>query len=462
MQTKKGVVIDMLHQKSLSEQAETRFSVLFSTLQIGQLLRKSGIIKSFGPSSLAVFQILFSLVFEGRNWFRLLESERGASLPGKDVIYRFLNQGTFAWRKFLHSFALKIIHHFESLIASSRTRVFIIDDSVLNRNRSKKAELLARVFDHTTGRFTKGFTMLTLGWSDGFSFAPIDFVMLSSAKLVNRICEMKEYLNKRSHGYKRRLEALTRKPDAVVDLLQRALSAGFTADFVLMDSWFTQAPLLRQLHAMGLSVIGMIKEMKQRYRLNGKLLTLKELYATLPKNKSDEILGSIIAETSCGLPVKMVFVQNRNKRREWLAILSTDLTVSADEIVRVYGMRWSIETFFKFTKSYLKLGTEFQGRSFDMLISHTTVVFSRYLIMEFERRQENDAKSLGGLFFLFADEVRDLDYQTALQQLMTLFMQMAEAKTKQEKSNVFCQLHEWIVGLPSYIKGLFIDLSCES
>lgn len=69
--------------------------------------------------------------------------------------------------------------------------------------------------------------MLTLGWSDGFSFAPIDFVMLSSAKLVNRICEMKEHIYKRSHGYKRSLEALTRKPDAVVDLLQRALSAGF-------------------------------------------------------------------------------------------------------------------------------------------------------------------------------------------------------------------------------------------
>ncbi|MDQ0874559.1 hypothetical protein QFZ77_003218 [Paenibacillus sp. V4I3] len=83
--------------------------------------------------------------------------------------------------------------------------------------------------------------------------------------------------------------------------------------------------------------------------------------------------------------------------------------------------------------------------------------------MEFEHRQENDAKSLGSLFFLFADEVREtLDYQTALQQLMTLFLQMAGAKTKQEKSDVFCQLREWIVGLPSYIKGLFKDLSCES
>jgi len=116
----------MLHHNSLSEQALTRFSKVFSTLQIGLLLRKAGISKSFGLSSLAVFQLLFSLVFEGRNWFRLRESERGKSLPGKDVIYRFLNQPSFAWRKFLQSIALKIVLYFETLIASSRTRVFIM------------------------------------------------------------------------------------------------------------------------------------------------------------------------------------------------------------------------------------------------------------------------------------------------------------------------------------------------
>lgn len=58
------------------------------------------------------------------------------------------------------------------------------------------------------------------------------------------------------------MEALTRKPDAVVSLLDNALRAGFSADFVLMDSWFTQAPLLRELLSRGLHVIGMIKDMK--------------------------------------------------------------------------------------------------------------------------------------------------------------------------------------------------------
>lgn len=456
------VRIPMVHHNSLSEKCEERMSALFSTLQIGYLLRITGITKSYGMSSLAVFRLVFTLVFEGRNWFRLLTSDRRSSLPGKDVVYRFLNHPRFAWRRFLLALSLKIVHRFESLTSAHRVRAFIVDDSVMRRDRSKKAELLARIHDHTTGRFVRGYNMLTLGWSDGFSFAPIDFVMLSSSKQTNRFCEMNEHLSKRTHGYKRRLEALSRKPDAVVGLLERALSAGFTADVVLMDSWFAQAPLMRELMARGLHVIGMIKDVKQRYRFGDQRLTLRELYASLPKSKSSDILGSVTVQTACGLPVKLVFVQNRNRRREWLVLVSTDLALNDAEIVRIYGMRWSIETFFKFAKSYLKLGTEFQGRSFDLLISHTTIVFTRYLMLEWERRHENDDRSLGGLFFLFSDEVRDLDLKTVLQRLIEYFLKLAEAKTKRDKSAVFCQLQQWISNLPSYIKGLFVQLSCES
>ncbi|MBW7453478.1 hypothetical protein ACFOLF_05045 [Paenibacillus sepulcri] len=46
-------------------------------------------LKSFGLPALAVFLLLFSLVSDGKNWFPLLESSRGSSLPVKDVVYRF-------------------------------------------------------------------------------------------------------------------------------------------------------------------------------------------------------------------------------------------------------------------------------------------------------------------------------------------------------------------------------------
>jgi hypothetical protein len=215
-------------------------------------------------------------------------------------------------------------------------------ESTLQRNRSKKVELLARIHDHSTNRFVKGYTMLTLGWSDGYSFLPIDFNMLSSAKDSNQLPKIKQGLDKRTHGYKRRLDALLKKPDAVVKMLASALNTGFSADYVLMGSWFTQAPLLRNLTDKKLHVISMAKELKQRYLYKGQKLSLKELYAKTPKNPKTEIIGSVIVTTTCGLPLKTVFVQNRNNRREWLAILSTDISLENAEIVRIYGMRWTI------------------------------------------------------------------------------------------------------------------------
>ena len=452
----------ILHNSLSGKHEQKSFSKSFTTLKINKLLRNAGIKKAFGPSAIAVFQIIFQLVFLGKNWYRLLDSERKTDLPCKDTIYRFLNHQRYAWRKFLHSLSFSILQSLEKLTSKSRVKVFIVDDSVLQRNRSKKAELLARIHDHSSNRFVKGYTMLTLGWSDGFSFVPVDFTMLSSANDRNRLSEMNNALDKRTHGFKRRMEALLKKPDAVVNMLTNALNSGFSADYVLMDSWFTQAPLLRALTDRQLHVIGMVKELKQRYLYNGQKLSLKELYANIPKNPKVEILGSVVVKTACGLPLKIVFVQNRNNRREWLAILSTDLSLDNAEIVRVYGMRWSIETFFKFSKSYLKLGTEFQGRSFDMLISHTTIVFARYLVLEWERRNNCDDRTFGGLFYLFCDEVRDMDLRTALQHLMVFVLTILNKESREEKSSSLCQLQDLISGFPSYIKGLFANLGCES
>jgi len=45
-----------------------------------------------------------------------------------------------------------------------------------------------------------------------------------------------------------------------------------------------------------------------------------------------------------GITVRVVFVHNRNKdsKREWLALLSTNTIISEEEIIRIYGMRWDI------------------------------------------------------------------------------------------------------------------------
>ena len=82
----------------------------------------------------------------------------------------------------------------------------------------------------------------------------------------------------------------------------------------------------------------------------------------------------------------MVFVRHRSKKKEWLAILSTDRSLSEHEIVQIYGIRWDIEVFFKCTKSLLRLQKEFQERSYDLIISHTTIVFSRFIVLAWQHR----------------------------------------------------------------------------
>ena len=71
------------------------------------------------------------------------------------------------------------------------------------------------------------------------------------------------------------------------------------------------------------------------------------------------------------------------------------------------------------------LAKEFQGRSYDLLVSHTTIVFSRYILLAWRHRQSTDARSFGGLFYLLCDEVGTLDWAVALQQLLDLIHEVA-------------------------------------
>jgi hypothetical protein len=91
----------------------------------------------------------------------------------------------------------------------------------------------------------------------------------------------------------------------------------------------------------------------------------------------------------------------------------------------------NIKKNFGFTCSYLfqlvfclifhhRLQKEFQGRSYDLLISHTTIVFSRYIVLSWQNRCNTDNRTLGGFFYELCDEIQDLDWAVALQQLVEL------------------------------------------
>ena len=226
------------------ENTQNQFSNVLKELQIGKLLRKANITKSYGVPAFEVFQFLLLLVFREKNLFRFLNSKHKKQAVSKNTYYRFLSEASYNWGKFLLLLAMKIITAFDSLTCPERVKVLVLDDSVIKRNRSKKVDNL-----------------------------------------------------------------------------------------------------------------------------------------------------------------------------------------SASEIVRIYGNRWSIECFFKASKSYMKLGTEFQCRSYTAMVSHTVIVFTRYMLLKWIRGNENDSKTFGELYFNLCDDIQDMGFFQALQNLMALFVEQLSTFT---------------------------------
>lgn len=292
------------------------FDQYFSEFKIGTLLNRSGITKTKGASPLTIFTALFKLAFCKTTLYEGIVKNKDATVD-KDAAYNFLNSSKYNWRRFTLLLFRRIYFVIRNLLEDSSEEVLIFDDSTYSRNRSKKVELLSRVFDHTDMKFIKGFRMLTLGWSDGNSFLGIDFALLSSADKKNRYNEINAEIDKRTCGYHRRREAITKTTEHLVPMVKRALSMGVRAKYVLMDSWFSMPSAIAALREH-IHVICMLKDHpKWLYEYQGKKLRLSALYGKLKKKRGRaKVKAQAIVTLSNGEQAKIVFVPC-DKKRGW-------------------------------------------------------------------------------------------------------------------------------------------------
>ena len=161
------------------------------------------------------------------------------------------------------------------------------------------------------------------------------------------------------------------------------------------------------------------------------------------------------------IPVKIVYVRNRNNYNEYITILSTDCSLSDHEIVRIYGARWNIELFFRTSKSLLNLGKDSQSLSYDALVGSTTIVCNRFIILELLRRRANDEKTICELFFVCCEDIRDIEYRDALHSLLSILLNGLKQGIVRITNEAKSQLINWYVSQPEFIQELCPDLVWE-
>ena len=430
-------------------------SSFFCTFGIGNLLRKCNAQKEKGVPILDIFKYKLCNVFSDRSMYMQQKTGSFRESFSKNTFYRFLNSPKTNWLRFTTLLSKKVADKIEPLTDDDRINAFVVDDSLFERTSCKKTELGSRVFDHTSMKYRKGYRLMTLGWTDGNTFLPVNSCLLASSKENNLIGPVEQF-DGRSLAAKRRKLARTKGTDVMIELLRSALSAGHAADYVLFDTWFSSPAQLIAVKNLGLDSIAMIKKSSRiYYEYEGEQLSIKKIFGICKKRRgrSKYLLSVNVMVGKEKLPAKIVCVRNKKNKKDWIAFICTNPELSEEEIIRIYGKRWQIEVFFKTCKSYLNLISECHSLTYDALTAHVAIVFTRYLMIAMEQRRNEDDRTLGEIFYFFTDELRDISFGESFQIIITAMIDSVCAifQPTEEQLELFIEM--FVGRLPEYIRN---------
>lgn len=112
----------------------------------------------------------------------------------------------------------------------------------------------------------------------------------------------------------------------MLELLKISKKVAIPAKYVLFDSWFSSPSTLHAVKSIGYDVIGMVKKTpKMFFRYNGKDMSLTTIYNQNKKRRgrSRYLLSVLVDVVKDGkvIPAKVLYVHNRNKRKEYLCLI---------------------------------------------------------------------------------------------------------------------------------------------
>lgn len=450
------MLTSILPQNQDEKELFNAISSFFSRFTIGNLLRACNAQKEKGVPVTRIFKYKLCNVFTGRSMYMQQRTGSFHESFSKNTFYRFLNSTKTNWLKFTTLLSKAVADTIEPLTGSDRINTFVVDDSLFERTSCKKTELGSKVFDHASMRYTKGYRLMTLGWTDGNTFLPINSSLLASSKTSNLIGPQQHHDGRSLAGQRRKL-AQMKGTSVMVELLKTALNAGYKADYVLYDSWFSNPAQLVAVKNLGLNSIAMIKKSSRiRYEYEGQMLSIKKIYGICKKRRgrSRYLLSvNVMVGKNQKIPAKIVCVRNKQNKKDWIAFICTNPALSEEEIIRIYGKRWQIEVFFKTCKSYLNLVGECHSLSYDALTAHVAIVFARYMMLALEQRKDEDHRTLGEIFFFLTDELADITFGESLQIILKAMFEGIYTVFQVTEAQIDAFIDIFVDRLPNFIQN---------
>jgi SRSO17 transposase len=282
--------------------------------------------------------------------------------------------------------------------------LLIVDDVIINKERSPKTEGVEWDWDYVNKKYVLCMRFVVVAWSNGIITLPVAFAMYHKRK--------SDYLLKYNKKFRT-------KNQLCRALVYRILKKGLHFDHLLFDSWYTSAANIKTFNRLNISFVSSLKSnrklsltfnplsnkpKRQIKKPRWHTFTCTQLAAQKPyvrdysyyKTISARARQNLVFVESVDLHLKMVCIKNYAKNDAFKKmctsadkkakdpnkyLVTNDLCLTIPQIVMLYRRRWAIEVMFRDCKQLFGLGKCQAYKSIEPHLRYTAMVFFAYSIV---------------------------------------------------------------------------------
>ncbi len=217
--------------------------------------------------------------------------------------------------------------------------VLIFDDSVEEKRYTDETELICWHWDHSINKAVKGVNQLSLVYYSKDITIPVglEFVKKPDFKFDKKKNKMKRYSKKDKNEYFRDMLLIAKKNQIIYK-------------YVMTDSWFFNADNINYIK------VKMEKDFIIAYKATVHLFLSEQdrekgLNIDVESLKDKECILVYIKGVEFPLKLSKHILKDQDNKQVALYLITSDLTLDSENMLKLYKKRWKIEEFFKSMKS---------------------------------------------------------------------------------------------------------------
>lgn len=221
--------------------------------------------------------------------------------------------------------------------------VLLTDDSIAHKPYTDENGLITTHYDHTSGQYVRGINFVSLLYQTSKGQCPLSFEPVLKTQRSELKTRRTVWRSERT------------KHEMFQDMPRQAHQNAVPFRYVLADSWYTNSDNINLILALKHHYLGAVKSnlevaLSKHERANGKFVKISTLQL-----QPGTVLTVYIRSVPAPVAICSDIFPNKDGSVGELLLLTTDVTMTYQQLLTTYQKRWGIEAYHKSLKQNASL-----------------------------------------------------------------------------------------------------------